>query len=252
MTSVWRRHLIVCSGLGLLAVPIYFVDQALFAPAGTGNWINLDFRGLLFWSYVTWFGIYVVASALALLWFTRARKVSFQLGLMAFSFVLLVTGCFVYGKVSAWSAREQERVVMERRRALRNVIELKEWQYDPDDVSPTQIRVSVIVHDSGRFAGNVSGGQTDSSGSTTPVFESSNEPQDQRQVNKEDSFTYVFPLKILHEGRADDVSIALYLFKAKSGPATGDIAKIFSNSPHPDDDGQFFYAALPPPSRPAK
>ena len=29
MKSVWRKHLITCLVLGLLAIPIYFLDRAL-------------------------------------------------------------------------------------------------------------------------------------------------------------------------------------------------------------------------------
>ena len=31
MKSVWRKHLLICLVLGLLAVPIYFLDRALLA-----------------------------------------------------------------------------------------------------------------------------------------------------------------------------------------------------------------------------
>ena len=37
-------------------------------------------------------------------------------------------------------------------------------------------------------------------------------------------------------------------FKAPSGPAPGDIAKVFMNSPQRDDDGEYFYGVLPTPS----
>jgi hypothetical protein len=78
------------------------------------------------------------------------------------------------------------------------------------------------------------------------------EPESQRQVGSGEAFTYVFPLKILHAEHADNVRITLYLFKARSGPAPGDIAKVFMNSPQQDDDGEYFYGVLPAPSRPAK
>jgi hypothetical protein len=32
----------------------------------------------------------------------------------------------------------------------------------------------------------------------------------------------------------------------------GDIAKVFMKSPQQDDDGEFFYGALPTPSQPGK
>jgi hypothetical protein len=250
MRSIWRRHLVICCCLGGLAVPVYLIDQALFSGSGGGNWITLDFRGLLFWSYIIWLAIYVTLSSIALLFFPGARRFWLNLGLMALSLFLLVTGFAGYGKVSIWAADHRYRVAMEHRKALLNVIELKDWGYYPDDLSPTEIRVHVTVHDSGRFAGDVTGEKTDPADSTTTVFQSMNEPRDQRQVSKGDTFTYVFPLKILQAARADRVRIALYLFKAASGPATGDIAKVFINSPKEEDDGQYFYGVLPPPSRP--
>jgi hypothetical protein len=130
-----------------------------------------------------------------------------------------------------------------------NVIELKEWSYFPDESHPTEIRVSVVVHQCGRFAGNVTGEQTDSSGSSATVFESTNGSETQRQVRSGEAFSYAFPLKFLTAAHADDVRITLYLFKAPSGPAAGDIAKVFMNSPKQDDDGEYFYGVLPAPSR---
>ena len=109
--------------------------------------------------------------------------------------------------------------------------------------------MNVIVHQSGRFAGNVIGERTDSSDSSTTIFESTNGPESQRQVRSGEAFTYAFPLKFLTVGRADDVRITLYLFKAPSGPAAGDVAKVFMNSPQRDDDGEYFYGVLPAPSR---
>jgi hypothetical protein len=97
----------------------------------------------------------------------------------------------------------------------------------------------------------VTGQQTDASGSSTTIFESANQPESQRQVRSGESFTYAFPLKFLTTGRADDVRITLYLFKAASGPAAGDIAKVFMKSPQHDDDGEYFYGVLPSPSQAA-
>jgi len=128
-----------------------------------------------------------------------------------------------------------------------NAIELKEWWYFPDESHPTEIRVSVVTHQPGRFAGNVTGEQTDSLGSSTTIFESTNGPGSQRQARSGEAFTYAFPLKFLTLGGADDVRITLYLFKAPSGPDGGDITKVFMKSPQHDDDGEYFYGVLPPP-----
>jgi hypothetical protein len=252
MKSTWRSHVIICLFLGLLAVPVYFLDVASTAGGGSGNWITLDFRGLIFWTYITLLAIHVVLSSIAVLSFPKSGALPIHFGSMMLSLILLSAGFFVYGKLRQQAISNQQRTLMENRRPLINVIELKEWWYFPDDIYPTEIRVNVIVHDSGRFAGNVTGEQTDPSGSSITVFESINEPESQRQVGTGEAFIYAFPLKILHAAPADNVRITLYLFKARSGPAHGDIAKVFMNSPQRDDDGEYFYGVLPAPSRPAK
>jgi hypothetical protein len=252
MKSVWRKHLIICLVLGLLAIPIYFLDRALLGPSG-GNWISLDFRGLLFWTYIALLGIHVIVSSIALLLFPKSGALVIHLGSMVVAVVLLITGVAVYGKLHRLAISREYRTMMASRRPLINVIELKEWWYYPDEKNPTEIRVSVLVHQPGRFAGNVRGEQTDQSGDFTPVFQSTNGPESQRQVHSGEVFTYAFPLEFLSAGRADDVQITLYLFKASpGGPAAGDITKVFVKSPQRDDDGQYFYGVLPSPSRPGK
>jgi hypothetical protein len=168
------------------------------------------------------------------------------------SVILFVTGVTAYGKLRRLAISNEHRAFMESRKPLMNVIELKEWSYFPDESHPTEIRVSVVVHQPGRFAGNVTGEHTDPLGDFTTVFQSTNGPESQRQVSGEESFTYAFPLEFLNVGYANDVRITLYLFKAPSGPAPGDIAKVFMNSPQQEDDGEYFYGALPPPLQPAE
>ncbi len=250
MKSIWRKHLIVCLFLGLLAVPIYFLDQAFLGPqAGGGNWITLDFRGLIFWTYVTLLAIQVTVTSIAVLSFPKAGLLRIHVASILLSVILLVTGVSAYARLRRAAISHEHRALMESRRPLINVIELKEWSYFPDENNPTEIRVSVIVHQPGRFAGNVIGGRTDASDSSMTVFQSANGPESQRQVRGGEAFTYAFPLKFLTVGRADDVRITLYLFKAPSGPAPGDVAKVFLTSPQRDDDGEYFYGVLPAPSR---
>jgi hypothetical protein len=253
MKTMWRRHLIACLSFGLLAVPIYFLDQAYLRPRAGGNWIPaLDFRGLIFWNYITLLAIYVAVSSIAVLLFPRLGALRIHFGSMVLSLVLLVAGLVISGKLHDRAYSNQRRALMESRRPLLTVIELKDWWYVPDDSYPTEIRLSVLVHDSGRFAGNVTGEQTDPEGSSTTVFQSTNRPEDQRYVATGEAFTYSFPLEFLHAARADNVRITLYLFKARSGPAAGDITKVFIKSPQRDDDGEYFYGRLPAPSRPGK
>jgi hypothetical protein len=42
------------------------------------------------------------------------------------------------------------------------------------------------------------------------------------------------------------------LASASSGPAAGDIAKVFMRLPQQNDDGEYFYGVLPPASQPAE
>jgi hypothetical protein len=251
MRSVWSKHLIICVFLVVLAVPIHFLDLA-FTTEGGGNWITLDFRGLIFWTYITLVAIHITLSSIAVLLFSKLGALRVHFGSMVLSVFLLVAGVVTYGKVRRLAISNEQRRFMESRRPLMNVIELKAWWYFPGESDPTEIRVSVIVHQSGRFAGNVTGEQTDPSGSSTTVFESTNGPESQRQVRGGELFTYAFPIKILTARRADNVRITLYLFKAPSGPAADDIAKVFMNSPQQDDDGEYFYGLLPAPSQPRK
>jgi len=248
--SVWRKHLIICLVLGLLAIPIYFLDRALLGPGG-GNWITLDFRGLIFWSYISLIAINAILSSVAILLFPKAGALRIQLGAMVLSVILLITGVAIYGKVRRVAISNEYQAMIASRRPLMNVIELKEWKYVPDEIYPTEIRVNVVIHQPGRFAGNVTGDQTDASGSSTTIFESTNGPESQRQVRSGEAFTYSFPLKFVKAGHADDIRITLYLFKALDGPAAGDITKVFVKSPQREDDGEYFYGVLPPPSQPA-
>jgi len=249
MKSVWRKHLIICLVLGLLAIPIYFLDRTLLGPSG-GNWITLDFRGLIFWTYIILVAIQVALSSVAVLLFPKVETLRIHLGSMVLAVVLLITGVTVYGKLRHLAISNDYRTMMVSRRSLVDVIELKWWWYVPDETAPKEIDVRVVVHEAGRFAGNVIGEQRDPSGSSTTIFQSNNGPESQRQVRSGEAFIYPFPLKFLNTGHADAVRITLYLFKAPGGPAAGDIAKVFMKSPQRDDDGEYFYGVLPPPSQP--
>jgi len=252
MKYVWRKHLTICLVLGLLAIPIYFLDRAVLGGGRGGNWITLDFRGLIIWTYITLVAIDVTLSSVAVLLFPKAGALRIHLGSIVLAVVLLITGAALYGKLRRLAISHDYRTLMARRRPLMNAIELKEWWYVPDETDPKEIDVSVVVHQSGRFAGNVTGEQTDPSGDFTTVFQSTNGPESQRQVRSGEAFTYEFPLKFLTAGRPDDVRVTLYLFKAPSGPAAGDIEKVFMKSPQREDDGEYFYGVLPAPSQPRK
>src|SRR5438128_3723067 len=98
MTSNWRKHLIICLFLGLLAIPIYFMDRALMG-GGRGNWITLDFRGLIFWTYITLLAIHVTLSSIAVRSFPNSGALRIHLCSMVLSVILLIAGFILYGKL---------------------------------------------------------------------------------------------------------------------------------------------------------
>jgi hypothetical protein len=104
MTSTWRKHLIICLFLGLLAVPIYFLDLATTQQGGS-NWITLDFRGLIFWTYITLLAIHVTLSSISVLLFPNSGTLRIHLWSMVLSVILLIAGFVFYGKL----LRAQER-----------------------------------------------------------------------------------------------------------------------------------------------
>src|SRR5690242_19710598 len=99
MTSIWRKHLIICLFLGLLAIPVYFMDLASMANGGGGNWITLDFRGVVFWTYITLLTIDVVLSSIAVSSFPGLGVFRIHFWSMLFSLILLIEGLVVYGQL---------------------------------------------------------------------------------------------------------------------------------------------------------
>ena len=98
MTSNWRKHLIICLFLGLLAVPVYFLDLATTQQGGS-NWITLDFRGFIFWTYITLLAIHVTLSSIAALSFPNSGALRIHLCSMVLSVILLIAGFVFYGKL---------------------------------------------------------------------------------------------------------------------------------------------------------
>src|SRR6266542_4889947 len=99
MTSTWRKHLIICLFLGLLASPIYFLDRALTGGGRGGNWITLDFRGLVFWTYITLLAIDVAVSSIGVVSFPKSGALRIHFWSMVLSVILLVVGFILYGKL---------------------------------------------------------------------------------------------------------------------------------------------------------
>ena len=97
-TFIWRKHLMVCLFLWLLAIPIYFVDQTSMGGGG-GNWITLDFRGLIFWTYITLLAIHVTLSSIAVLAFPKSGVLRIHFCSIILSVIVLIASFVLYGKL---------------------------------------------------------------------------------------------------------------------------------------------------------
>ena len=98
MTSIWREHALICLLLGLLAIPIYFIDlESTRGGAAIGSpWISEDLFFGLTSRCSSWTSSMI---SIAILSFPKSGVLRIHLCSMALSVVLLVTGVGVYGKL---------------------------------------------------------------------------------------------------------------------------------------------------------
>jgi hypothetical protein len=246
MKSIWRKNLIITLILGLLAIPVYFVDEA-FTSGGGGGWITLNFRGLIFETYVALIAIHAVLSTLSVHFFPLVAALPRYLATFLMSLILFAGGFYAWGLLDDMAHARQIRALEAKRAPLANVIELKEWWYYPDSIAPTEIRVSVVVHSAGRFDGLVRGNVKRADGSSDLVFISGDDLSHQRRVKKDDAFIYHFTLQFRQPGPANSVRITLWLFDPEVAPDARSIAKTYISSPSDRDEGDDFFSPLPPP-----
>jgi hypothetical protein len=241
---MWKQHIVICASLALLAIPLYVADSYLLKGSG-GGWISLDMTGLIIIPYIAFAATHVVVSSLGLFFIPSTRPLSLHILSGITSVGLLVLGFIIY---TAYD-RAQDAASYEKRmktvEQLKKVIELRDWRYEPSDDAPKEIRVRVKVNEAGRFSGNAEGRAEGNPGEM--IFNTEDTPQ--RQASKGEEFSMALPLHFLKEGRADSVSITLYLFKDETGTAPEDVTIIFEENPKTDYDGQFIYAQIPPPAR---
>ena len=98
MQSIWQMHAIICLCLASAAIPVYFLDKAAVGGGG-GNWIALDFRGLIFWTYVVLLAIDAVVSSIAILLFPNSDIFRIHVASIVASIILLVAAFIVYAQV---------------------------------------------------------------------------------------------------------------------------------------------------------
>ena len=238
---MWKQHIVICMALALLAIPVYLADRVLLKGGG-GGWISLNLSGLLIIPYLGFVVLHIAVSTLALYQFVTVRMLPLHVLSGIASIGMLAVGVFVYSSYEhAQEAASYERR-METIQQLRKAIELREWWYVPNAETPSEIDVRVKVSESGRFSGNVDGRAAGDFGEM--IFNTQDSPH--RQVDKGEEFLFAFPLTFLKPGKAEVVSITLYMFKDQTGSIPEDVTIIFENNPPTDYDGHFIYAQIPP------
>ena len=118
MSSTRRNHLVICLLLGLLAIPVYYLDRAVVGQGGGSNWITLDFRGLIFWSYVIFVAVEIALSSTAVRLFPKLRTWQVHLGAILVSPILLVAGFAAYGHLRRLEVERSYQASMKSRKAL--------------------------------------------------------------------------------------------------------------------------------------
>jgi len=240
---MWKQHIGICTALALLAIPMYVADRYLLKGGG-GGWISLNLNGLIIIPYIAFVAVHIAVSTLALFQFPTSRALPLHLLSGVLSIALLVVGFLTYSGYERAQERADYEKRMETIQQLRKVIELLEWWYEPNAEAPAEIHVRVKVLESGRFSGNVEGRAEGNLGEM--IFDTQDSPQ--RQAGKGEEFSLAFPLHFLKEGKADSVSITLYLFKGETGTIPEDVTIIFEDNPSTEYDGHFIYNQIPQPT----
>jgi hypothetical protein len=240
---MWKQHIAICTTLALLAIPLYIADRYL-TKGGGGGWISLDFSGVIIIPYIAFDAVHIAVSSLILAVSPNLRLLPLHLFSGILTIGLLVGGFLTY------SARQRARDAAnyEKRdeiiQQLRKAIELREWWYEPSDEAPKEIHVRIKVHESARVSGNADGKAGGNLGQM--IFNTNTQDTPHHDAGKEEEFLLVFPLQFLKEGKADSVSITLYMFKGETGTIAEDATIIFEDKPSSPYDGLFIREQIPP------
>jgi hypothetical protein len=78
------------------------------------------------------------------------------------------------------------------------------------------------------------------------IFTTNTQDIPHHNAGKGEEFSLVFPLHFLKEGKADSVSITLYMSKGETGTLPEDATIIFEDKPSSGYDGLFIREQIPP------
>ncbi|MEO9070356.1 MAG: hypothetical protein ABI261_04945 [Ginsengibacter sp.] len=238
-----RNHLLICSSLLLLCIPVYLLDHYT-AKSNGGNWITLDFSNLLIRAYVIFIGIEITISTIAIIYYHHSNLFKTHLFSAILSLAFIAIGLFLFDKKEHYSSAKKQYAIREHRKSYFNDIRLIRWWFLPDGKNPKEIHVDLVVASAGRLAAQASGNEDAENGKN--IF--SSDGQAQHVVKAGDTIHYVFPLTINNPGQANNVAFTFHLFKHPFGQSgDDDVSKIFKDSINKNDDGVFFYENLVPP-----
>jgi len=238
-----RNHLLICSLLLILCIPVYLLDHYSTKSTG-GNWITLDFSGLLIKAYAIFIALSITISTLAIIYYRHVSLIKLHFFSAIISTTLIAIGFFFYNKFTDYSYRKKQSAITEKRQSFFNDIRINQWWFEPDNKNPKEIHVDLAIASPGRLAAQVTGNEDGENKKN--IFSSDGEAQ--HLVKGAETVHYVFPLTINNPGKADKIEFTFHLFKHPLGE-TGidDVSKIFKDSIDTNDDGTFFYEKLLPP-----
>jgi hypothetical protein len=236
---MWKQHIAICTTLALLAIPLYIADKYL--TKGSGGWISLDFSGVIIIPYIAFAAVHIAVSSLILALSPNVRLIPLHLFACILTIGLLVVGFLTY---SAQQRARDAANYKKKDERIQNSIELREWWYEPSDEAPKEIHARIKAKESGRFSGNAEGRAGGNLGEM--IFTTNTQDFPQTKADNGEEFMLAFPLHFLKEGKADSVSITIYLSRGETGTIVEDGTIIFEDKPSSPYDGLFIREQIPP------
>jgi hypothetical protein len=243
---MWRRHLIILAVLAAAMVPIALLDREIMGP-GQGDWISLDFRGLLIGAYAIGLGIHSAVTSAAIAFWKPRRIIGLHLGGAVVSAALFAAGLTVYFSLSERADAAASRKEYDARLAFSKSVTLEQWSI-VGSPEPREVLLRVFATSDGDFAMRVS---AETSAGVTVV----SGDLERRPVTAGERLDPRVSLTRSGEGEVHSWELHLMFFRPpkdapRALPSAWDAVSILYE-PEPlktDYDGQFFYRPLPPPS----
>ncbi len=114
-----RVHIIICCVLLMLCIPVYLLDNYWLKSSGR-DWISLNFKNVLIWTYVAFIGLHILLSTLVIFSFHHSKLFTVHLYSAILSLVLLSVGFFAFEKIKSNDSSGKDLAKMEHRKSLYN------------------------------------------------------------------------------------------------------------------------------------